>query len=256
MNDPWYQPRFVTCIAVILLMAAFVALNTWETDKGVFRVYLDEGEKLCVAYRGKARGWPQTYSVRYVLDEERTTLLGYPKRKFMDDEYDARPLWINVLAGFIAFGTCTIVLESTVRLIALRPKKVREEPRRRMVSEIMPTRQEEPVAQPVARAPSGPSSTKAAIVGPSATKAAISARPASAKGVVAGAGAGAARPVTAKLGAKAPGRPLTSTQKAKLARPASIKQKPKVEEPKPRPASVKPALAARRQDELRKLVKT
>lgn len=239
MNDPWYQPRFVTCIGAILLMAAFVALNTWATDKGVFRVYLDEGEKLCVAYRGKARGWPQTYAVKYVLDEEATTLLGYPKRKFIDDEYDSRPLWINVLIGFFAFASATLVLESTARLVALRPKKVREEPRRRMVSEVRPAREEEPAAQPVARSASGPRSTKAAIVG-SSTKAAI---------------VGAGRPITAKQGAKA-GRPITSKIGTKpTARPASIKQKSKVEEPKPRPSSVKSALAARRQEELKKLVK-
>jgi len=251
MNDPWYQPRFVTCIGAILLMAAFVALNTWETDKGVFRVYLDEGEKLCAAYRGKARGWPQTYAVKYVLDEEATTLLGYPKRKFMDDEYDSRPLWINVLIGFFAFASATLVLESTARLVALRPKKVREEPRRRMVSEVRPAREEEAAAQPVARSASGSKSTKAGIVGPSSTKAAIVGRPTSKKAVTAGAG----RPITAKQGAKA-GRPLTSKIGTKpTGRPASIKQKSKVEEPKPRPASVKPALASRRQEELKKLVK-
>lgn len=241
MNDPWYQPRFVTCIGAILLMAAFVALNTWETDKGVFRVYLDEGETLCAAYRGKARGWPQTYAVKYVLDEEATTLLGFPKRKFIDDEFDARPLLINVLIAFFAFASATLVLESTARLVALRPKKVREEPRRRMVSEVRPAR-EEPAAQPAVRTASGPSATKAAIVGrPNSTKAAI---------------AGTGRPITAKLGAKTPGRPLTSKQNAKpAARPASIKQKSKVEEPKPRPISVKPALATRRQEELKKLMK-
>lgn len=238
MNDPWYQPRFVTCLAAIALMAAFVTLNTLQTDTGVYRVYLDEGEKLCVGYRGYARGWPQTYAVKYVLDEQSTTLLGFPKRKFIDDEYDARPLWANVFVAFVAFVSATLVLESTGRLIALRPKRVREEPRRRMVSEIRPvSAQQETRNTSAAKVP-----TKAAI-------------------------ASAGRPLSAKQGAKfnasptkaaimGKGRPITSKQNAKPAgRPASIKQKPKGEEPKARPASVKPALAARRQEDLKGMVK-
>jgi hypothetical protein len=232
MNDPWYQPRLVTFIAAILLMAGFVAMNTMESNKGILRVYLDESERMCVAYQGRARGWPQTYSVRYVLDEKETTLLGYPKRKFVDDVYNSKQLWINVLIGIFGIASSTLILESTVRLIARRPKKVQEEPRRRIASTIQPAAEEEPAAKPVARNASRIKSTKSAIIGPSSTKAAI-------------------------VGAKTPGRPLTSKQNAKPApRPASIKQKPKVEETSPRPASVKPALASRRQEELKKLVKS
>lgn len=240
MNDPWYQPRFVTMVAAILLMASFIALNTWETDKGVFRVYLDEGEKLCVAYRAKARGWPETFSTRYVLDEEATTLLGYPHRKFIDDEYNNRPLCINVVVAGCAFASLVLVIESLARLIALRPKKIVEEPRRRrLVSEVRA------VSADQNRSAEGEKAVEAATPG-------AGGRPITAKQ-----GAKTGRPLTSKQNAKPAGRPLTSKQNAKPGgRPASIKQKPKVEVPLPRLSSVKPALVAARQAEVKRLAKT
>lgn len=228
MNDPWYQPRFVTFISAILLMASFVAMNTWESDRGVYRVYLDEGEKLCAAYRAKARGWPETYMVRYVLDEEATTLMGYPSRKFIDDEYNRRPLWINIAVALCAFVSLTLVVESIARLVALRPKRVREEPRRRRrVSEIRVVPEDDSQGDAASQTHTGE---------PPVT--------------------GTRRPITAKQGVRPAGRPLTSKLKSKpTGRPASIKQKPKLEEPLTRLSSVKPALVARRQSDMKRLVK-
>jgi len=230
MNDPWYQPRFVTFIAAILLMASFVALNTWETDKGLYRVYLDEGEKLCVAYRGMARGWPETYMVRYVLDEEATTLLGYPKRKFIDDEYNSRPLWINIAIAACAFASLTLVVESLARLVAMRPKRVRQEMRRSRFASRVQNVAKETVAQEDA-----------------ASETQTGAPPVTRTG----------RPITAKQGLKPAGRPLTSKLKSKPAgRPASTNQKPKIDEPRNRLSGVKPVLVARRQSSMKRLIKT
>jgi hypothetical protein len=128
MNDPWYKLRTPTLIAVGVVVALFLAMNAHDTHKGLTRVMLTEDDSKCVAYQVIQRGWPQVFSVRYEFDNEATTILGFPKRKYLEDEFKLRGLGLNLLLGFVVCLVVALGFEVTLRLF-FKPKPVAvEEP--------------------------------------------------------------------------------------------------------------------------------
>jgi hypothetical protein len=142
MKEPWYRIRFSTLIVMGLALAAFLFMNSRSRSDGVVCVYLDEGETLCVAYAVTVRGWPETYEVKYTFDDEHTTILGHPKRKFVEDEFYSPVLLRNLLlAASILVGVASLA-EVIARLIP--PRKPTSEPTRQIRGRLISTQSDLP----------------------------------------------------------------------------------------------------------------
>lgn len=142
MNEPWYRLRFSTLILVGLALSVILFFNSRSRDDGVVCVYLDEGETMCVAYTVTNRGWPETYEIKYAFDDAHTTILGHPKRKFVEDEFYTAVLMRNLLLAVSLLIGVGSVAEVVARLIP--PRKPKREPTRQIRGRLISTQSDLP----------------------------------------------------------------------------------------------------------------
>lgn len=142
MNEPWYRIRLTTLAVMGLALAAFLFMNSRSRSNGVVCVYLDEAETLRVAYAVTQRGWPETYEVKYLFDDEHTTILGHPKRKFVEDEFYSPVLLRNLLLAVSLLIGVGCIAEVVARLIP--PRKPKPEPTRQIRGRLISTQTDLP----------------------------------------------------------------------------------------------------------------
>lgn len=142
MDEPWYRLRVSTLVLTGLALCAILFFNSRGRSGGVVCVYLDEGQSKCVAYTITLRGWPETYEVKYSFNDTHTTILGHPKRKFLDDEYYTPALLRNMLF----FVSVLILIGSLFEVVArlIPPRKAKLEPTRIIRERLISTRSDLP----------------------------------------------------------------------------------------------------------------